>query len=282
MDYLWRGHRIRYQVAGAGQAGMPVVLIHGFGASSDHWRRNLPVLGERHPTYALDLLGFGASAKPAIAYRFETWGTLVADFLQQVVQQPAAVVGNSIGGVVALQTAVLAPDWVTRVALLNPSLRLLHRRKRHRLPWYQRWSAVALQHLLGWQPFGRWFFHRLAQPSVIRRILQQAYARPDAITDELVECLYRPSQDPGAVDVFLSFVRYSDGPLLEDLLPQVHCPVWLVWGEADPWEPVTQGRELAQQFPQIQRFIPLPQVGHCPQDEAPELVNPLLLEWLRS
>ncbi|MCS7225848.1 MAG: alpha/beta fold hydrolase [Gloeomargarita sp. SKYB31] len=282
MEYLWQGQRIRYQAAGEERAGMPVVMVHGFGASSDHWRRNLPVLGGQHPTYALDLLGFGGSAKPAVAYTFELWGAQVVDFIERVVQRPAAVVGNSIGGIVALQAAVLAPAKVTRVMLLNPSLRLLHRRKRRLLPWYRRWGAVALQQLLGWEPFGRWFFHQLAQPQVIRRILQQAYARTDAITDELVELLYRPAQDPGAVGVFLAFVRYSDGPLLEDLLPQVRCPVWLVWGEADPWEPVTQGRALAQQFPQIQRFIPLPQVGHCPQDEAPELVNPLLLEWLRG
>ncbi|MEN9207968.1 MAG: alpha/beta fold hydrolase [Gloeomargarita sp. GMQP_bins_120] len=280
MDYLWRGHRIRYQVAGADQGGMPLVLVHGFGASGDHWRRNLPVLGEQHPTYALDLLGFGGSAKPAVAYTFELWGELVADFIQQVVQRPAAVAGNSIGGIVALQAAVLAPAWVMRVALLNPSLRLLHRRKRHLLPWYRRWGAVALQQLLGWEPFGRWFFHRLARPSVIRQILTQAYARQEAITDELVELLYRPSQDPSAVGVFLAFVRYSDGPLLEDLLPQVRCPVWLIWGEADPWEPIAQGRALAEQFPTIERFISLPAVGHCPQDEAPELVNPLLREWL--
>jgi pimeloyl-ACP methyl ester carboxylesterase len=125
-----------------------------------------------------------------------------------------------------------------------------------------------------------WFFQRLAQPQVIRRILQQAYARREAITDDLVQMLYKPSQDPGAAQVFLAFVRYSDGPLLEDLLPQVTCPVLLVWGECDPWEPLALGKRLAEQFPQIHPFVTLPGVGHCPQDEAPELVNPLLLDWL--
>lgn len=282
MDYFWRGQRIRYQRAGA--EGSAVVLVHGFGASSDHWRHNLGVLGQGHRGFALDLLGFGGSAKPApgaeIAYTFETWGALVADFIREVVGEPAAVVGNSIGGIVALETAVQAPAWVTRVGLLNPSLRLLHRRKRAQLPWHRRWGAPVFQNLLGWEPFGVWFFQRLAQPQVIRRILQQAYARRSAITDDLVQTLYKPSQDPGAAQVFLAFVRYSDGPLLEDLLPQMTCPVLLVWGECDPWEPLALGRTLAEGFPQVKQFISLPGVGHCPQDEAPELVNPLLLDWL--
>ncbi|MEN9214779.1 MAG: alpha/beta fold hydrolase [Gloeomargarita sp. DG02_3_bins_56] len=286
MNYCWRGYRIGYQEAGAGAAGQPVVLVHGFGATSGHWRQNWPVLGQHHPVFALDLLGFGASDKPTpgaeIRYTFATWGALVADFLREVVGRPAAVVGNSIGGIVALQAAVLAPDLVLRVGLLNPSLRLLHVRKRQALPWVRRWGAPVLQNLLGWEPFGRWFFHRLARPPVIRRILREAYARPAAVTDELVQMLYRPSQDPGAAGVFLAFVRYSDGPLLEDLLPQMTCPVLMVWGEQDPWEPLALGRELARQFPQVTQFVPLPGVGHCPQDEAPELVNPLLLAWLRG
>lgn len=284
MDYIWRGQRIRYQRAGESTVGMPVVLVHGFGASGDHWRHNLPVLGQSHPVFALDLLGFGASAKPApgagIAYTFETWGALVRDFIREAVGQPAAVVGNSIGGIVALQTAVLAPEQVLRVGLLNPSLRLLHRRKRQELPWHRRWGVPLFQSLLGWEPFGTWFFSRLAQPGVIRRVLQQAYARPEAVTDELVQLLYKPSQAPGAAGVFLAFVRYSDGPLLEDLLPQVACPVLLVWGESDPWEPVALGQAIGAKFPQVQKVITLPGVGHCPQDEAPALVNPLLCDWL--
>ncbi len=284
MDYLWRGYRISYQQAGV--EGSPVVLVHGFGASSHHWRHNLAVLGQRHRVFAVDLLGFGASAKPrpvpGVTYTFETWGALVADLIREVVGEAAAVVGNSIGGIVALQTAVLAAAEVTQVVLLNPSLRLLHRRQRAQLPWHRRWGAPLVQSLLGWEPLGTWFFRRVAQPEVIRRILYQAYARREAVTDELVECLYRPSQDAGAAAVFLAFVRYSDGPLLADLLPQVTCPVRLVWGACDPWEPLALGKQLAAQFPQIHSFVTLPGVGHCPQDEAPELVNPLLGAWLQG
>ena len=79
--------------------------------------------------------------------------------------------------------------------------------------------------------------------------------------------------------LFRSFTRYSQGPLAEDLLPRLCCPTIFLWGTADPWEPWELGRELAK-FPAVEAFIPLEGVGHCPQDEAPDLVNPLLQDWI--
>ena len=62
---------------------------------------------------------------------------------------------------------------------------------------------------------------------------------------------------PGAVDVFLDFISYSGGPLPEELLPQVGCPVSILWGEADPWEPIAKGRVYGD-FDCVEEFIPLP------------------------
>jgi pimeloyl-ACP methyl ester carboxylesterase len=277
----WQGFPIRYQKAGT--TGAPLLLIHGFGASSDHWRKNIPVLAETNRVYAIDLIGFGKSVKPypgdPVPYTFETWGQLVVDFCRDVIGEPTFLIGNSIGCVVALQAAVMAPEPVRGVAMLNCSLRLLHDRKRAGLPWYRRAPAPWFQSLLGWRPFGHFFFSRLARPPVIRKVLTQAYARQEAVTDELIEALYGPSQAEGAADVFLAFVRYSQGPLAEDLLPQVQCPVLILWGVDDPWEPVDLGRAYAA-YPAVEDFIELAGVGHCPQDEAPEQVNPILRDWV--
>ncbi len=295
LTWTWQGFPIRYQAAGTRQPDQPiVVLIHGFGASSGHWRKNLEALSEVAQVYAIDLIGFGHSAKPApsvsgdllpgtsVPYRFETWGAQVVDFCREVAQatpqRPALLIGNSVGGIVALQAAVLAPDLVQAVALLNCSLRLLHERKRAGLPWYRGLGTTVLQSLLGFAPVGRFFFSQVRTRRTVRKILLQAYSRPQAVSDELVELLLEPALTPGAADVFLAFVRYSQGPLPEDLLAILPCPALLVWGEADPWEPVALGRELAR-FDCVQDFITLP-AGHCPQDEAPELVNPLLRNWI--
>jgi pimeloyl-ACP methyl ester carboxylesterase len=280
---MWRGHQINYQAAGS--TGAAVLLIHGFGASVGHWRKNIPVLAENCRCYAIDLIGFGASAKPQagkdIEYTFETWGELVIDFCREIIGTPTILIGNSIGCIVALQAAVTAPESVSGVALLNCSLRLLHDRKRAEMPWYRRWGTPILQSILTIPAIGHFFFDRLAQRQVVRNILLQAYHRPEAVTEELIDILMAPAADPGAADVFLKFTAYSWGPLPEDLLPQLTCRAIAIWGAADPWEPIALGRELMN-VPSIDEFFEIPAVGHCPQDEAPELVNPILQSWIAA
>ncbi|VEP16714.1 Alpha/beta hydrolase fold protein [Hyella patelloides LEGE 07179] len=279
----WQGFPIAYQ--SCGDSGAAVVLVHGFGASWGHWRKNLPVLGESCRCYAIDLIGFGASAKPTpgeeINYTFETWSKLVADFCREVVGESAFLVGNSIGCVVVMQTAVDYPEMVKGIAAINCSLRLLHDRKRAELPWYRSVGADFVQQLLANKAIGNLFFSQIAKPKVVKNILLQAYRRPEAVSDELIDILMTPAKEEGAADVFCAFTRYSQGPLPEDLLPLLQCPTILLWGTEDPWEPVAMGRELAQ-ISTVNDFIPLEGLGHCPQDEAPEIVNPILQQWIEE
>ncbi len=279
----WRGFPITYQ--NCGESGAAVVLVHGFGASWGHWRKNLPILGQECRCYAIDLIGFGASAKPTpgegIYYTFETWGQLVADFCREVIGSPAFLVGNSIGCVVIMQAAVDNPEMVKGIAAINCSLRLLHDRKRQALPWYRSVGAAFLQKLLANRIIGNLFFKQLAKPDVVKKILLQAYKRPEAVNDELIDILMTPAKDVGAADVFCAFTRYSQGALPEDLLPRLTCPTILLWGTEDPWEPIALGRELAK-ISTVDQFIPLEGLGHCPQDEAPEIVNPIVQQWINS
>lgn len=280
-QWTWRGFSICYQ--NQGQQGPAVVLVHGFGACWQHWRKNIPALAETCRVYAIDLIGFGGSAKPLpgreVDYTFETWGQQIADFCREVVGTPAFLVGNSIGCIAVMQAAVDHPDIALGVALLNCSLRMLHDRRRTTLPWYRRIGAPILQNVLSIPWVGQSFFKQIAKPNTVRKILLQAYARSEAVTDELVDLLMAPAADPGAVDVFLAFTRYSQGPLPEELLEKLSCPAILLWGAEDPWESIVLGQEFAK-FPAVQQFIPLEGVGHCPQDEAPERVNPILQRWI--
>ncbi|NJL82723.1 MAG: alpha/beta fold hydrolase [Chloroflexaceae bacterium] len=279
--WMWRGFPITYQVWG--DRGPAVLLVHGFGASWGHWRQNLPVLGQTCRCFAIDLLGFGGSAKPfpsnELPYTFETWGQQIADFCREIIGSPAFLVGNSIGCIAVMQAAVSHPDIARAIAALNCSLRLLHDRKRGTLPWHRRVGAPLMQRLLGYKPVGRFFFQQVAKPKVVRKILSQAYGRPEAVSDELVDLLMKPAKDMGAAEVFLAFTNYSQGPLPEDLLPQLPCPAILLWGTDDPWEPIELGREYAK-YATVEQFIPLEGLGHCPQDEDPEQVNAILLQWI--
>jgi pimeloyl-ACP methyl ester carboxylesterase len=107
----------------------------------------------------------------------------------------------------------------------------------------------------------------------------QCYHDVSAVTDELVEKILQPGLQPGAADVFLDFICYSGGPLPEEMLPNVKCPVLIAWGEKDPWEPVALGRAYGD-FDTVEEFVVFPNVGHCPQDEAPHLVNPLVEQFV--
>jgi pimeloyl-ACP methyl ester carboxylesterase len=280
----WQGRRIAYQQFGT--SGPAVLCIHGFGASFYHWRKNLPIWATDFRVYAIDLIGFGQSAKPTpkaeIDYTFETWSQQIGAFCQEVVGESVFLVGNSIGCVVALQAAVDFPAQVRGVTLINCSLRLLHERKQATQPWFKRIGAPILQRVLDNKAIGDWFFQQLAKPQAVRNILYQAYGDRAAVTDELVEYLLAPARDSGAADVFIAFTAYSYGPLPEDLLPQLSCPAIVLWGTKDPWEPIALGRELFSPDKNVEQFIPLEGAGHCPQDEVPELVNPIVRDWIKQ
>ncbi|KAE8036940.1 hypothetical protein FH972_009571 [Carpinus fangiana] len=272
----WRGYSIRYQYSGNG--GPALVLIHGFGANSDHWRKNIPVLGKSHRVYSIDLIGYGYSDKPNPQqvgdnyYTFETWATQLNEFCTDVVKDEAFFICNSIGGVVGLQAAVMVPQICKGIILLNISLRMLHITKQ---PWFGKPLIRSFQSLLRNTALGKYFYKNVATPESVRSILSQCYHDTSQVTEELVQKILNPGLEPGAAEVFLEFICYSGGPLPEELLPQVKCPVLIAWGDKDPWEPIELGRNYGN-FDSVEDFVALPNVGHCPQDEAPHLVNPLV------
>ena len=101
--YRWNGMECAYRQRG--NSGKPVVLIHGFGVSSFQYREQLSALSETNRVYALDLVGFGKSDQPDLEYCMEFWRDQVVDFVDNVVSEPAVLVGNSIGSLTAIHAA---------------------------------------------------------------------------------------------------------------------------------------------------------------------------------
>ena len=300
LSVAWRhaGHGV---AASQSSGSTPsVVLVHGFGASSGHWRHALPVLGGCTNTYALDLIGFGASSQPrallagesdpteppsrssALSYGFDLWGQQVADFCQQVVQGPVLLVGNSIGGVVALRAAQLLEQRCRGVVLIDCAQRLMDDKQLATQPAWMAWIRPLLKTLVSQRWLSTALFRNAARPRVIRSVLGQAYPSGANIDDELVELLYQPTQRSGAAEAFRGFINLFDDHLAPDLLETFQQPVHLIWGERDPWEPVAEARTWADRFRCIQSLRVLPNVGHCPHDEAPDLVNARLLDLLEA
>ena len=283
--WKWNGYSIRYTYSGT--TGPPVLCIHGFGGNADHWRKNLPVLGKSCRAFAIDLLGYGFSDKPDprnhpggqnSIYNFENWSQQVRDFIKEVIKQPTVLTCNSVGGIAGLQAANDDPQLIPAVQVINISLRMLHLEKQ--LPW-QRPLVAKLQSTLRTTSLGQWFFSRVATRDGVRSVLRQCYSDPAAVTEELIDVILTPGLDPGAVHVFLDFISYSGGPLPEKLIRDCPVPVSILWGDADPWEKVEWGREFSSdKYPAVEEFITLSGVGHCPQDERSDLVNPLIMKFV--
>ena len=278
LTWNWKGYKIQYTVMGEGS---PLVLVHGFGASIGHWRKNIPFLASGgYRVFAIDLLGFGGSDKPPLNYTMELWSELLKDFQAAHIQAPTVFIGNSIGALLSLMAIANHPETAAGAVLINCAGGLSHRP--HELNPPLRVAMSAFNRLVRSRITGQVIFNRVRQKAQIRRTLLQVYRNREAVTDELVDLLYAPSCDPGAQHVFASILSADPGPTPAQLLPKVKHPLFVIWGADDPWTPIT-GTKIFQQASengqQIQ-ITPIPKAGHCPHDEVPDIVNPLILEWL--
>ncbi len=279
LDWTWQGHTIRYTVAGVGK---PLLLIHGFGASIGHWQKNIPVLAESgYRVYALDLLGFGASGKPPLDYSLELWQEQIKDFWQEQIKQPTVFIGNSIGALLSLMLVTNHPEIAAGGVLINCAGGLNHRPEELNLPL--RLVMGSFTKLVSSPVTGKFIFNQVRQKKRIRSTLYQVYRDRNAVTDNLVEMLYQPSCDPGAQQVFASILTAPPGESPQELLPKLQHPLLVLWGEDDPWTPIKGAKiyqDLAAQKSEKVEFYPIPNAGHCPHDEKPDMVNQYILDWL--
>lgn len=280
--WLWRSQKIYYVKAGHNPQQPPLLLVHGFGASTDHWRKNIAELSQEFEVYAIDLLGFGRSQKPAWQYSGELWRDQLHDFIDEIIQRPAAIAGNSLGGYASLCVAADYPQSVRDVILLNSAgpftdTNPLGSKKVNPI---QKAISTNLQSILRQPWANRLLFNFVRQKSRIRSTLKKVYLDQSAVTEQLVEEIYRPSCDQGAAQVFASVFSTPQGKKVDQLLAAMTCPLLLIWGEGDPWmNSRARGAKFREFYPSLtEHYI---KAGHCPHDESPEVVNGLIRDWLK-
>ncbi|KAL4583213.1 hypothetical protein LXL04_007780 [Taraxacum kok-saghyz] len=288
----WRGYTInylKYEAQNDQKSNPPLLLVHGFGASVAHWRRNIPTLGQTNTVYAIDLLGFGASDKPpGFEYTMEAWAQLILDFVDEIVQRPTVLIGNSVGslacviaaadggqslveGLVLLNCAggmnnkAIVDDW--RIKLIFPLL-------------------LLIDFLLKQKGIASFFFERVRQRESLRNILLSIYGNKDSVDEDLVQIIREPALAEGALDAFVSIVTGPPGPSPVQLMPKIKVPVLILWGNEDPFTPLDGpvGKyfsSLPSQVQNISLYV-LEGVGHCPHDDRPNLVHEKLLPWLAT
>ncbi|MEO0541825.1 MAG: alpha/beta fold hydrolase, partial [Cyanobacteria bacterium P01_A01_bin.105] len=266
--WFWRGWRIRYTFLSptkpAARAATPLVMVHGFGASLEQWRHSLVALSQHRPVYALDLLGFGGSAKPANLLGASVWQAQLYDFWQAIVGRPAIILGHSLGALVSLTASARHPDMVARLILLTVPLA----REELVSGWLDRvsrtvesWMATPL--LL------RPLFLFVRRPGFIQAALRTVYIDPTGVDEALVESFTRPTLDRGAARTLCYLVRSRTeadfSPPVSELVPQVKVPILLLWGDQDQVIPVKWAEQVKPLSPLL-TYQEIPNAGHCVYD----------------
>ncbi|GAB4525361.1 MAG: alpha/beta fold hydrolase [Pleurocapsa sp.] len=278
--WQWRGHSIYYVCAGKQRSNHPpLLLVHGFGASTDHWRKNIAQLQEKFQVWAIDLLGFGRSAKPKQEYSGKLWREQLHDFITEVIGQPTILAGNSLGGYASLCVAAEYPQSAAGLILLNSAGPFSDSETTKETTSSQKITRKLITSVLQQSWANYLLFQYLRRRSVIRKTLEKVYLDRTAITEQLIEDIYRPSCDRGALDVFNSVFKTPQEEKVDVLLSQMQCPLLMLWGEADPWmNAQARGVKFRQYYPQLTEYYL--KAGHCPHDEIPEQVNNLVTDWV--
>ena len=281
-DWIWRGWQTRYSYfkSNATAEQTPLILIHGFGASIEHWRHNIPVLGREYPVYALDLLGFGASRKADTTYAVELWVEQVHDFWSIFIGKPVVIVGNSIGSLVCMSLAATYPEMVKAIAMLSlPDVSI----RQEMIPSWIQPIANSLENLVASPLLIKTLLKILRKPSIIGRWAKVAYEDHNAVNEELIQILSAPAYDKDAEKTLYNLsqgVRKSSfAPAAKQVLPQLTIPMLLIWGRQDRMVPPKLAPMFAGLNDKID-LIELDHMGHCPHDESPTKFNQILLDWL--
>jgi len=267
------GVRTRYRQAGGG--GLPVILIHGLGASAEIWSANIGALASRHRVYVPDLPGFGHTEKPEwMDYGPGAYSRFVRDFMAALGIGRAALVGHSLGGGVALRVILDDPGRVDRLILVSSA---------------GLGREVSLPLRIASIPFFDRIFFKPPLPVFIRFLHRLVYYRA-AITPEFAHLYYEMFFQPGSVRAFTSILRNiatlrgARPGILEPIregLGAITAPALILWGRQDRILPVSQAFDAAGRIPGARLHV-FERCGHMPNVEYPKEFNRLVLEFLQE
>jgi pimeloyl-ACP methyl ester carboxylesterase len=255
-----------------GDKGPSMVLIHGLGGSIENWVSNIGALAENHHVYALDLVGFGRSDKPEVPYSVSYLKQFVIDFLALQGVEKATIVGNSMGGAVALHLAFSRPDMVDNIVLVDSG--------GFGTQVHINFRLVTLP-LIG---------ERLIHPSRKGTIavLNTIFFDPSVITEEMIDVGQEIATLPGCGQAFLttarSFLSFwgQKRDFVRSITDNVHrlrCPTLIIWGKQDKVLPIEHAHVAASVVPNATLQV-FDSCGHAPQAERPVDFNATVLQFL--
>jgi pimeloyl-ACP methyl ester carboxylesterase len=261
-----RDVRTRHLTHGEGD---PVVLLHGIGRSLEDWTDTLPALGAHHRVYAPDLIGFGLTDKPDVPYTLAGLARFVKHYLDAVGEtRPVTLIGNSLGGGVAQQFAVMYPRQVRTLVLVNSA-------------GFGQEVTLALR-LLAVPRLGERLL--TPDPRQCARVVRSLFHDPTFVTPERCGHALLLAGQPDRARAYLSVVRFLGGwrgvhrewrDTLTAQLAALRLPTLIVWGAQDrvlPAKHLTHARRL---YPHARTHL-FEDTGHLPQVERAEEFNRLV------
>ena len=272
--------RLHYVEVGEGPL---VVLLHGFPQFWYMWRFQIPALAEAgFRVVAPDMRGYNLSEKPrgVSSYRVELLAQDVERLIRACGEESAVVVGHDWGAAVAWVTAMMHPEMIKRLGILN-------------VPHPERFARGLLRPAQLLRSSYMFFFQvpRLPEKvlaardfTALRYTLRNETTRLGTFADEDIERYVEALARPGALTAVLNYYRalFRRNPLkARALLRRIEVPVIVIWGERDRF----LGKELAEPEP---TWVPnlrverLPDASHFVAEDRPDEVNSLLIEFLRN
>lgn len=254
-------------------AGDPLIVLHGFGASSFTFRRWPEALSSRHEVFLVDLKGFGAAPKPpGDDY---SPAALAADVHQLVLQHDlrrVTLVGHSLGGGVALLLSLrLLDDGEGRLERLVCIAGVAYRQAIP--PYIDKARTHVFADLLLWLVPKRW---------LLSRVLASVVYDAGRVSDELIEGYARPLRSRDAQRALLAAARSLVPENLDELTArfgEIDVPALLLYGRQDPVVPLRSVERLAEALPRS-RLVVLEECGHLPTEEKPEESMRVVREFL--
>ncbi len=266
--------------------GASMVLVHGLGGSAVNWLSVGPHLARRYRVVALDLAGFGKTPPIGTSVGVASQRELLDRFLASVIGQPAIVVGNSMGGLVAMMEAAEAPSRVSHLVLAGPAQPTL-RQGRIDLEVLAAFAAYSMPGL------GAWYLRRrsarLGPEGLVRDMLRICCVDPSRVASDVraahvALAAERLDRMPWTTPAFLDATRSLLAAMRRrrrfyEMVQHISAPTLIVQGSADRLIPLAASRDLARRRPDWTLEV-VADIGHVPQLEDPERFVALTERWL--
>lgn len=252
-----------------GEGDNHILLLHGFRAHSFTWKALIePLAKEGYHVWAIDYIGYGLSDKPIdVVYNVDFFLEQIDAFMEGKKIKKTHLIGNSMGGGLALSTALAHPETIKSLILLDALGYQLD------MPLY-----LSLSKYLG--PICA----PLIGPSLIRYGLKQIMCNQHLVSEEQVEAYCLPYRFPGGVTASILTLQEFDNHRLAKMESQYHSlihPTLIIWGDQDKLIPVSHYHKFVKDFPFADTLL-ISDCGHIPQEEAPDEVFAAVLEFLKK